>query len=74
LCEVHERTHPARLFRASRQRRQYARFLSPLRQRLRALAWHLGGWFLSSLRQRLRALARHLGGWFRTLVAACPHR
>jgi integrase/recombinase XerD len=45
LCEVHERTHPARLFRASPQRRQYARFLSPLRQLLRVLARHLGGWF-----------------------------
>jgi integrase/recombinase XerD len=45
LCEVHARTHPARLFRTSPQRRHYAWLLSPLRQRLSALARRLCGWF-----------------------------
>ena len=50
LCEVHERTHPARLFRrqradnaASPQRRQYARLLSPAWRRTRQLINRLFG-------------------------------
>ena len=48
LCEVHARTHPARLFRASPERRHYAWFLSPLRQRLRSLAGRMFGWLRPS--------------------------
>jgi integrase/recombinase XerD len=47
LCEVHERTHPAQLFRprkeSSPQRRHYARVLSPAWQRTRQLINRLLG-------------------------------
>jgi len=43
LCELHERTHPARLFRtASPERRQRAGRLSPLWHRLGRLLRRLG--------------------------------
>ena len=45
LCEVHDRTHPARLFRprkeSSPQRRHYARILSPAWQAARSLLQRL---------------------------------